>query len=79
VTTVETVRRLLSSAPAEPLCDACLAFACATSFIEMRAVTETLLESDRAFDRGSSCAACRRTVPTLFYRRVDEGAKAAAS
>jgi hypothetical protein len=39
VTTAETARRLLSSAPGEALCDACLAFACGSSLIEMRAVT----------------------------------------
>jgi hypothetical protein len=52
VSTVDDVRRLLSSAPGDPLCAACLAFACATSLREMLAVTETLLEADRDFHRG---------------------------
>ena len=64
--TVETVRRLLSSVTVDALCDACLAAACATNLREMRAATE--IRSDRAFHRGSSCASCGRTVPTIAYR-----------
>jgi hypothetical protein len=68
VLTVESVRRLLTSVTADALCDACLAAACATSLREMRVATETLVRSDRAFHRGSSCASCGRTVPTIVYR-----------
>ena len=77
--TVESVRRLLSHTVAEPVCDDCLAFACATGLNEMRAVTEALVESARAFHRGSSCATCRRAAPTIFYRRAGGGREAAAS
>lgn len=63
----EAVRQLLSTAPGEALCDACLAFACAISLTEMRAVTERLVNSDAALRRGSSCRSCRRTVPAISY------------
>jgi hypothetical protein len=68
VSTVETVRRLLSSVTADALCDACLAAACAINVIQIRAAIDNLFKSDRAFHRGSLCASCRRTVPTIFYR-----------
>jgi hypothetical protein len=42
MSTADDVRRLLSRAPGEPLCDACLALACASSLDDMCAVTETL-------------------------------------
>jgi hypothetical protein len=70
---LEAVRRLLSRAPAEELCDACLALACAASLSDMRAVTETLIEADRRFYRGASCVRCRRSVPTLAYRNIVAG------
>jgi len=64
----ETVRRLLSSVTADAVCDACLAAACATRLSEIQVAIEKLVESDRAFQRGSLCASCGRTVPTIFYR-----------
>jgi hypothetical protein len=73
VSTVGAVRRVLSSAPVEELCDACLALACAASLSEMRAVTETLIEADPGFHRGASCARCRRSVPTIVYRSIGPG------
>ena len=75
MTTVDVVRRLLSSASAEPLCDACLAFACATSLMEMRAATEDLVTSDPSFHRGGSCGSCRRTVQATFYRDAASSAR----
>jgi hypothetical protein len=68
VSTVEALRRLLSSVTADALCDACLAAACATSLTDMRAAIRMLLDSDPDFHRGSSCSSCRRTVPTIVYR-----------
>jgi hypothetical protein len=68
VSTVDDVRRLLSRAAGEPLCDSCLAFACASNLTDMRAATDALVKSDPAFHRGSSCRSCGRTVPTIFYR-----------
>jgi hypothetical protein len=68
VSIVDDVRRLLSRAPGEPLCDACLALACASSLNDMRAAAEALAKTDPAFHRGPACQGCGRTVPTLFYR-----------
>ena len=64
----ETVATILKHAPGEPLCDACLAFACAVSLTQMRAVTEQLLEKDLSFTPGSNCASCRRAVASVIYR-----------
>jgi len=63
-----TVRRLLLSAPGDALCDACLAFACEVSLIEVRAFTRVLLQTDPQFQRASTCASCRRTAPSIFYK-----------
>jgi len=67
--TDQTVRCLLMATPGEPLCAACLAFACETSLTEMRKRIETLLEDSTSFQCGSTCAGCQRAVPTIFYRR----------
>jgi len=75
----ETVRALLSQAPDDPLCDACLAFACGTSPPEMGVATETLVKSDRAFRRASSCGSWRRIVPTIFYHPDRRGGRGAAA
>ena len=63
-----TVRRLLSDSPNEALCDACLAFACGTSLIEMREITAGLVVEDSDVQRGRTCASCRRTVPCIFFQ-----------
>ena len=63
-----TLRGLLRSAPYEAVCDACLAFACAVSLTEMRALTEALLQIDAQFQRAATCASCRRTVPSILYK-----------
>src|SRR2546425_12594856 len=65
----QTVRCLLMATPGESLCAACLAFACETSLTEMRKRIERLLEDSTSFQCGSTCAGCRRAVPTIFYRR----------
>jgi len=62
----ETVRRLLMDAAGEALCDWCLAFACSSSLMDMRAVTEDLLKTP-IFHVRESCASCRRTVPAVAY------------
>jgi hypothetical protein len=60
-----TVRKLLEQCPGEPLCDACLAFACSVSLGEMRAVT-TVIDDAEPFTRATAmCASCRRQTPTL--------------
>jgi hypothetical protein len=68
MSTADDVRRLLSRAPGDSLCDACLALACASSLDDMRAVTGALAKTDPAFQRGSGCGGCGRTIPTIFYR-----------
>jgi len=65
---------LLEQCPGEPLCDACLAFACSVSLTEMRIVTTTLTNATR-FVRGiATCASCRRQTTTLALgaRPTDE-------
>ena len=62
-----TVRRLLEQCPGEPLCDACLAFACSVSLTEMRLVTAAV-GHDAPFRRDSAiCASCRRQTTTLAW------------
>ena len=61
------VRHLLQTAPADALCDFCLAFACGVSPIEMRAITAAILDEDpQHFRRAATCASCRRAVPALM-------------
>jgi hypothetical protein len=64
----ERVAAILKHAPGEALCASCLAFACSVSVTEMRGVVERLIASDRTFEQDSSCASCRRTVPSIVYR-----------
>jgi hypothetical protein len=66
MTTAATVRRLLVDAAGDPLCDACLAFACSVSLPEMCQVTEDLLSSV-GFAQAEKCASCRRTVSAISY------------
>ena len=63
-----TLAHLLRSSPGDALCDACLAFACAVSFREMRALTEVLLQIEPRFQRASTCASCHRIVPSILYK-----------
>jgi len=66
-----TVRRLLEQCPGEPLCDACLAFACSVSLTEMRLVTAAVAH-DAPFRRDSAiCASCRRQTTTLVWGSGD--------
>src|SRR3989442_15548624 len=68
-----TVRRLLEQCPGEPLCDACLAFACSVSLTEMRLVTAAISNTAQ-FSRGpETCASCRRQTTTLAWRAVGVG------
>jgi hypothetical protein len=68
---VVTVRRLLEQCPGEPLCDACLAFACSVSLTEMRLVTAAV-GHDAPFRRDSAvCASCRRQTTTLAWGSSD--------
>ena len=58
---------MLEQCPGEPLCDACLAFACSVSLTEMRAVTTTV-GRDAPFTRTTAtCASCRRQTTTLTW------------
>jgi len=59
---------LLEQCPGEPLCDACLAFACSVSLSEMRVVT-TAVGLDVPFVRDTAtCVSCRRQTTTLCLR-----------
>jgi hypothetical protein len=62
-----TVGVLLKQEPGVPLCDACLAFACSSSLMEVRQVTECLVRDDARFQRASTCASCRRAVLTTCF------------
>lgn len=64
---VVTVRRLLEQCPGEPLCDACLAFACSVSLTEMRFVTAAVANEAPFARATSTCASCRRQTPTLAW------------
>jgi len=66
MTLAETVRRLLMDAAGDALCDACLAFACSASVMDVHAVTASLLKTS-IFHLCESCASCRRTVPAAAY------------
>jgi hypothetical protein len=70
VTIAETVRRLLKMAPSEPLCDACLAYACATNAAEMKRVTNGIIRADPAFHPGRLCVGSLVTGPTIYYSFV---------
>ena len=64
-----TVRKLLEQCPGEPLCDACLSFACSVSLSEMRVVT-IAVGLDVPFVRDTAtCASCRRQTTTLCLRK----------
>jgi hypothetical protein len=68
MTAAELARRILLDAPGDAQCDACLALACQTTLAEMRSITEQLVAQDATLQPASSCASCRRTVPTIVYR-----------
>jgi hypothetical protein len=71
------VRRLLDQCPGEPLCDACLAFACSVSLSEMRVVT-IAVGLDMPFVRDTAtCTSCRRQTTTLCLRKHTIDAKCA--
>src|SRR5262249_22978091 len=62
------LRDLLRSAPGDALCDGCLASACAVSLIAMRLWTVALRRAEPdEFQQASSCASCRRIVPSIIY------------
>ena len=58
---------MLEQCPGEPLCDACLAFACSVSLTEMRAVTTTVGLDDPFARATATCASCRRQTTTLTW------------
>ena len=68
-----TVRKLLEQCPGEPLCDACLAFACSVSLTEMRTVTTAVGDREPFVHSTATCASCRRQTMTLVWgRRLGE-------
>lgn len=58
---------MLTQCPGEPLCDACLAFACSVSLIEMRAVTGAVARGEPFTHGTATCASCRRQTTTLAW------------
>jgi hypothetical protein len=66
MTLTETVRRLLMDSPGEPVCESCLAFACASSLVDIRPIIETLVTTS-SFQRRDHCDGCHRAVPAVVY------------
>jgi hypothetical protein len=65
---VEMVRAVLKQGPGEPLCNACLAFACSTSLTEMWQTTAALMRAGGEFTTGpATCTSCRRLTTTFVY------------
>jgi hypothetical protein len=65
-----TVRALLEQAPGEPVCNACLAFACSRSLSEIRQTTAALAASSGEFVvEQATCVGCRRSTATIAYAR----------
>ena len=66
--TVAVLRHLLQTAPADPLCDACLAFALDVSLEHAQSLTVELAKQSLVFPRAvRACAACRRHIITISY------------
>lgn len=63
----ETVSELLVKSPGLPLCDRCLAYACATSQRTMRSAMRALFRSP-AFRHALTCHGCRRTAFAIAYQ-----------
>jgi hypothetical protein len=64
MSTPAMVREILKQAPGDALCDACLAFSCATSLLEMREITAALRQTHEFVDGSTPCASCRRPTTT---------------
>ena len=61
------VRELLRQG-ADPLCIPCLAFACSTSLVELKAITDTLLQDSNEFAAATArCDSCNRLTSTIGY------------
>jgi len=67
MSTPAMVREILKQAPGDALCDACLAFSCATSLLEMRQITASLREGAEFRNGPTGCASCRRPTTTTVY------------
>lgn len=66
--TVSVLRHLLETAPADALCDACLAFALDISLEHAQSLTTELSKQTVVFPRAvRPCAACRRQIITISY------------
>jgi hypothetical protein len=64
----EIVIAILKHAPGEPICDACLAFACDVGLAVMHDVTEELIRAEPDVQRGTTCTTCRRLVTSVGYQ-----------
>ena len=67
MTLAEAVRRVLSDAPGDGVCNACLARVCRLSLSEIREITDKLVD-DNSCGRGAICARCGRDVAITLRR-----------
>ena len=65
---MDAIRRVLMDAPGDALCGACLSAICGTSKDNVQTAMALLLGNNDEFQRGWSCASCRRQVAAIFYR-----------
>ena len=66
--TVAVLHHLLQTAPADPLCDACLAFALDISLERAQSLTDEPSKQSLVFPRVVRAdAACRRQIITISY------------
>ena len=64
----DAIRRVLTDAPGDALCGACLSAICGVSTADVYTMMTSLLGNADEFQRGWSCASCRRQVSSIFYR-----------
>jgi CheY-like chemotaxis protein len=67
-TLADAVRRVLTDASGEAVCEACLTIACGASLADTRAAAARLLDdAHTAFVRRAGCARCRRDVLSIVH------------
>ena len=64
----DVIRRILMDAPGDALCGACLSAIGGASTADVFTTMTSLLGGNDEFQRGWSCASCRRQVSAIFYR-----------
>jgi hypothetical protein len=68
MTSHEVVRRLLTDAPGDPICVACLAGVIGATHTDTQGIVDALLATD-TFERGWTCGSCSRARATIAYIR----------